>query len=376
MELIFQQLNPQSCLSYLIGSADSNEVAIVDPVIDSVDDYMKLLAEHKYKLKYVIDSHIHADHISGASKLIDLTGCQYVMHQSATPKTVTVRVSDGDEIKIGNLPVKILHTPGHTHDSITLVLPDRIITGDVLFLDDAGAGRDDLPGGNAGDHWQSLQKLLALPDHLLVYPCHEYRGRQPSPLAVQKKTNPLFGTKSKTDYVAYLESLRLKPAEWMKAVLQVNHECTRDPKATHIPADTPACEITGSFSRVTASKDIGNIQPAGVKQAIDGSEQVLLLDVRELSELHGELGHIKGIVHIPLGQLPERLTELDKYKSQKVITICKMGGRATKAGNILSQNGFNNVLVMEGGMTAWKEQGLPSQTAETVSLTSTPDNEI
>jgi glyoxylase-like metal-dependent hydrolase (beta-lactamase superfamily II) len=157
MAMTFRQLNPHSCKTYLIGTPGSNEVALVDPVLDHLNDYMKLLKDGNLKLRYVIDTHTHADHISCGPALKDITSSDYIMHENAPSKCITRRLQDGSELDLMGIRVNVLYTPGHTKDSVSLVFPDRILTGDALFLDDGGAGRDDLPGGDPAEHWESLQ---------------------------------------------------------------------------------------------------------------------------------------------------------------------------------------------------------------------------
>ena len=183
MNLYCKQLNPHSCRSYLVGKNGSPEVMLIDPVLDHLDEYRELIEIENIKLLQVVDTHTHADHISGAPALKDITGCTYVMHTSAPSKCANYRVHDGDAWDCLGVPVRIMHTPGHTGDSICLVFPDWILTGDTLFLDDGGAGRDDLPGGDPAMHWESLKRLATLDERLTVYPAHDYRGREPSPLS-------------------------------------------------------------------------------------------------------------------------------------------------------------------------------------------------
>jgi sulfur dioxygenase len=362
--MIFEQLNEGSCLTYLVGSQTSSKVALIDPLIEHVDHYMARLKKDGLTLTHVIDTHTHADHISACPKLVDLTGCQYVMHETAQPKCVTQRLKDGEEVKIDDVAIKFIHTPGHTRDSVSLQIGDKLITGDVLFLDDGGAGRDDLPGGNAAEHWESLQKLLKLPDHLVVYPAHEYRNRKHTTLGEQKQRNPFFKPGSKDEYIKYLDSLHLGPADWMKDVLIANANCTRDPKAAFIPAGVSACEVKGTGGHAACTSEF--IQPTEVQQKLEAGTELFLLDVRELAELQGELGHVKGVTHIPVGQLEDRLGEIESEKDKTVISICKSGVRAARAATMLKLAGFEQVLVMEGGMVRWNECGLPVKRPEHV----------
>ena len=245
--MIFKQLNKASCKTYLIGSENTKEVIVVDPVLEHVNEYVTFIKNEGLKLTHVLDTHTHADHISGAGALADQTGAVYVMHQESPVRCVAFHVPDGFDCHLSDMPVEVMYTPGHTKDSMCLIFSDRILTGDTLFLDDGGAGRTDLPGGDPGEHWESLQKIMKLPDHLIVYPAHEYRGREPSSLGEQKKRNPNLQRRSKDAYIKWLTDMKLGAADWMKDVLKANYECTRDPRAAWIPVDASACEIKGTM---------------------------------------------------------------------------------------------------------------------------------
>jgi sulfur dioxygenase len=287
MELKLTQLNPHSCKTYMIQANGSKDIVLIDPVLEHFREYWALIREKGLNLTHVIDTHTHADHISGAAALKDVYGCEYVMQSEAPAHCVTFRVHDGFEWKLSEeIPVRVIHTPGHTQDSICLILDGILLTGDTLFLDDGGAGRDDLPGGDPDLPWESLRKLASLPGELVVYPAHDYRNRVPSSLTQQKKTNPYFTPSSKREFTQYLEDLRLGPADWMK------------------------------------------------------------------EELIGELGHLAGIVHVPIGSLAHPLHELKEYRNREIVTICRSGARAYTAAQILKKAGFPAVSVLNGGMIA------------------------
>jgi sulfur dioxygenase len=356
MNLYVKQINPHACRTYLVGAEGSEEVLLIDPVLDHLDDYRELLGEEGMTLARVIDTHTHADHISGAAALKDLFDCSYLMHDAAPAKCAETRVADGDSVEVLRTTVDVLHTPGHARDSICLVFPRWVFTGDTLFLDDGGAGRDDLPGGDPGQHWESLRRLRELPDELVVLPAHDYRNRQPSSLGRQKTSNPHLKPRSRKEFVQYLEDLRLGPADWMKDVLNANYACARDPGAAWIPVDTPACEVKGTLDVGVNEIQVNAITVLELKARIRSGQNPLLLDVREEYELGGELGHLDGIVHIPIGQLAHRLKELQQAGEREIVTVCRSGARAHTAGQILRQAGFPRVSVLEGGMIAWKLQ--------------------
>jgi len=356
MNISCTQLNDGPCKTYLISNDSNHDVILIDPVIDRIESYASLINEERLSLTLIIDTHTHADHISGGASLKDLFDCDYAMHSNSPVKCAGFRFSDSFSWKLfDEINVSILHTPGHTRDSVSIVFPDWVFTGDALFLDDGGAGRDDLPGGDPNLHYDSLRKLYDLPEHLIVHPAHDYRNRKPSTLKQQKETNPHFkkSRESKEAFVQFLEDLKLGAADWMKDVLKANYACARDPKAAWIPVDSPACEVKGTMSLSANEIEIASLPPSVLRQKLSGGNKPVLLDVREAVELDGPLGHLDGIVHIPIGSLAARLGELEKYQSDEVITVCRSGGRAYTAAQILGTAGFTNVFVLEGGMIGW-----------------------
>lgn len=344
-----EKLNPGACWTYLLTTDDSTCV-LIDPVIIHTDEYLKLLSDRNLKLTHVIDTHTHADHISAGASLVQATGCEYIMHEKAPAKCVTSRVKEGDTIEIAGKQAKVLETPGHTRDSISLLFDDMLFTGDFLFLEDAGAGRDDLPGGDASAHWESLRKLDGISGRVMVYPAHEYRSRVPSNLDNQRAKNPHLRIKDKADFVAYINDLKLGPAEWMKDVLKANYSCSTDPDAAFIPNDVPACEVKG-----TMASDIADIQVDFIdKYELAELNSPVLLDVREPEELNDMLGHLDGIINIPVGQLSKRLSEIEQHKGNLIVTVCRSGARAATAAQILSSQGFEKVKVLDGGMIGYR----------------------
>jgi len=352
MALTCSQLNPHACKTYLLAVPGEKEVVIVDPVLDHLTDYLDLLSANEYKLRLVIDTHTHADHISASAALKDVIDCEYMMHVDAPARCAGFRVAGGFEWELlGRFPARVLHTPGHTRDSISLIVEDRLFTGDALFLDDGGAGRDDLPGGDPHFHYETLQTFASLPDTLVVHPAHDYRGRRPSSLKRQKRTNPHLQPRSRQEYIRYIEDLRLGPADWMKDVLKANYACARDPGAAWIPVDTPACEIKGTLAPGVNEVQVATLPASLLKRKLDFERPPGLLDVREKEELTGPLGHIPGSLNIPIAGLAGRLQELDPER--EYVIVCRSGSRAMTAAQILTVAGFARVSVLEGGMIAW-----------------------
>jgi glyoxylase-like metal-dependent hydrolase (beta-lactamase superfamily II)/rhodanese-related sulfurtransferase len=354
MALIYEQLNPHACLTYLVVNTDSNEAILIDPLLDHVNDYLETLKDRNLELTHTIDTHTHADHISGAAAIKDYTDCEYLMQERAPARCVTIRVNDGDDIYLLETSIKVIHTPGHTKDAITLVFPDRIFTGDALFLDDGGAGRNDLPGGDPEEHYESLQVLKTLSDNLTVYPAHEYRGREPSSLEKQKLTNEHLKIRSKEEFVQYIEDLKLGPADWMHDVLKSNYACARDPGGVWIPVDSPACEIKGTLEIGVNEQVVNSIKVHQLNNRFKSNQIPILIDVRDKHELTGPLGHLPNIEHIPLPKLISRIDELKDYKDREIVLVCRSGARAHTAAQIMQKDKFSNVLVLEGGMIAWR----------------------
>jgi len=358
--MLFEQLNPNYCRTYLIVRDGDDHAVLVDPALEHLNDYLELLKKRNFKLTHVIDTHSHADHISAGAALKDITGCEYVMHENSPAKCVSIRVKDGDIMTINGIEFRFMHTPGHTKDSISIILKDIIMTGDFLFLDDAGGGRNDLPGGDVEEHWESLKKLGTLSDSLVVYPAHEYGDSEPSTLGNQRKSNPHLQKRSKAEFIQYIGNIGMGPADWMRGVIKANNDCTTDLKAVYIPDDTKTCQIVRTVDKSVHDIEVKFISASKLSEILtQHPEDVALLDVREKYELTDQLGHIKGIIHIPIGALAQRLNELEQYRDKTLIVICRSGVRAATGAQILTKACFEKVLVLQGGMIAWKKGNFP-----------------
>ena len=355
--MIFKQLNDIACKTYLVADETTREAVLIDPVITFSDNYLNMLKDEGLVLTHVIDTHTHADHISAGPSLVEKTDCDYVMYKKSPAKCVTVRVDEGDVLKAAGQEFKFLHTPGHTRDSLSITAGNMFFTGDFLFLDDGGAGRDDLPGGDPASHWESFQKLNNLADNLIVYPAHEYRDREPSELIRQKQGNPHLKSRTKEEFVAYIEDLKLGPADWMKDVLRANYSCSTDPDAAYIPTDSPACEVMGTLDPEIEKIQVDYISFKQLDEKLGKSSKPVLIDVREEYELTDDLGHIPGIINIPMGHLIAKMHKSDIDKDEDIVLICRSGSRAETAAKELVNDKYTNVSVLMGGMIAWREAG-------------------
>ena len=208
--MIFKQVfdTKSSTYTYLIASAKGREALIIDPVLENVEDYISLLKELDLKLVKVIDTHIHADHITGASKLKQATNCTTIMGEHTPADTVEIKVKDLEIINIDNLKIKSIYTPGHTSDSYSFLLDNYLFTGDTLLIN--GTGRTDFQNGSSKDAYNSLfNNLLKLPEETLVYPGHDYNGKFSSTIGNEKKFNPRLQVKSVDEYVDIMSKLNL-----------------------------------------------------------------------------------------------------------------------------------------------------------------------
>ena len=212
--MIFKQVfdKKSSTFTYLIASSEWREALIIDPVIENVDNYIQLLNELDLKLVKVIDTHIHADHVTGASKLKDKTKCITIMGDHTPADSVEIKVKDGELIKLDQLELRAIYTPGHTSDSFSFLMNNYLFSGDTLLIN--GTGRTDFQNGNAKDAYDSIfNKLLKLPDETLLYPAHDYKGENVSTIGKEKKLNPRLQVENVTQYIEIMNNLNLqKPA--------------------------------------------------------------------------------------------------------------------------------------------------------------------
>ena len=213
--MIFKQLfdTKSSTYTYLISSGNGREALIIDPVLENVNEYINILEKLDLKLVKVIDTHIHADHVTGASKLKDITKCSTIMGDNTPAESVEIKVKDDEYIKLDYLKIRAMYTPGHTSDSYSFLMDNYLFSGDTLLIN--GTGRTDFQNGNSKDAYNSIfNKLLKLPEETLLYPAHDYKGEKVSTIGKEKKQNPRLQVNSVDEYVEIMNNLNLKkPAE-------------------------------------------------------------------------------------------------------------------------------------------------------------------
>ena len=221
--MIFKQVfdTKTSTYTYLIASAKGREAVIIDPVIDNVDDYIQLLKDLNLKLVKVIDTHIHADHVTGASKLKQATNCTTLMGEHTPADAVEIKVKDNEIINIDGLNIRSIYTPGHTVESYSFLLDNYLFSGDALLIN--GTGRTDFQNGSSKDSYHSIfDKLLKLPEETLLYPGHDYNGQKVSTIGKEKKLNPRLQVKSVDEYIEIMSNLNLSKPEMMDSNVSKN----------------------------------------------------------------------------------------------------------------------------------------------------------
>jgi glyoxylase-like metal-dependent hydrolase (beta-lactamase superfamily II)/rhodanese-related sulfurtransferase len=342
--MLFHELNRGNCKTYLVGCGRTGKALLIDPIKERVDRYIATLAYHGLKLEYVVDTHTHADHRAGTWELRDLTGARAVMYKRAPAPRVDVHLEDGDHLRVGDLHLTVLHTPGHTPDSISLYCEDRVFTGDTLLVH--ATGRADFAGGDPGAQYDSItQKLFALPDSTLVFPAHDYRGHTHSTIGEEKRANPRLAGRTRAAYVELMNNLGLPLPEKIQEALQANQSAIEDDSV--------------KFPSLAKLDEVRQLAPTEVNERRRDPDAVVLVDVREPEEYRGELGHIPGSILIPLRQLAARVSELGPHKNKHIVAICRAGVRSTTAAAMLTGLGFEQVSNLQGGMLDWNEEKLP-----------------
>ena len=333
--MIFRQLFDKisSTYTYLIASAKGREALIIDPVLENVDQYIKLLNQLDLKLVKVIDTHIHADHISGIAELRDKTNCVTVMGDKTPADVVAMRVSDEENIKIDGIDLKAIYTPGHTSESFSFLMGDRVFTGDALLI--RGTGRTDFQNGDPKDSYNSIfNKLLKLPEETLVYPAHDYKGETVSTIFEEKKFNPRLQVKSVDEYVEIMNNLNLPNPKMMDVAIPGNLKLGVD------------------FSK---QKSNNGLTPLEFKKVLE-NEQVILIDLREEIEIKKE-GKIPKSINVPFQKFSKFLSE-GKADGNKLLIYCAIGERSNLAVQTSKSYKNKNVFHLVGGLKNWKNNSL------------------
>ena len=348
--LIFRQLFDQesSTYTYLLGDSESKEAILIDTVYEQAGRDRALLDELNLKLNTVLDTHCHADHVTGAWLLKHHTGAEIAVGREAGVSGADRLVSHGDQINFGRRFIEVRETPGHTSGCITLVVDDESMafTGDTLLI--RGCGRTDFQQGDARTMYRSVQtQILALPETAKLYPAHDYKGIIMTTVAEEKQFNPrLGGQSSEQDFVGYMNNLGLPHPKQIDVAVPANLRCGR-------PENDEAVDATASWAPLKLTfAGLWEMEPQWLEEHL---RDVQIVDVRESDEFNGPVGHIDYAVHIPLGTLAERSHELETDKP--IVTVCRSGARSAQAIVLLKRAGFSEIANLAGGMLRWRDRG-------------------
>jgi len=340
--MIFRQLfdSASATYTYIIGSHPGGEALIIDPVIERVERYVQLLRELDLRLVKAVDTHVHADHVSALGVLRDRTKCMTVMGRQSGVDLVGMRVEDGDRIEIEDIAIDVIYTPGHTDDSYSFRLEDRVFTGDTLLI--RGTGRTDFQNGDAHAAYDSLfNKLLTLPDETRVYPGHDYKGETMSTIGEERRFNPRLQVKSAAEYAALMDGLHLPNPKQMDVAVPANLHLG-------LKAD----------DAVTRSGSLGGADAVAAHARGDA----LFIDLREAGERHRH-GVIPGAIHVPYQRLEEALKPSGLLRplagrvSGRIVFYCAYGERSALALKMIREAGIRNAYHLAGGIEAWLKAG-------------------
>src|SRR5438876_9824426 len=342
--MIFRQLfdSASGTYTYILASRPGGEALIVDPVLEKVDRYLQLIRELDLKLVKAVDTHLHADHITGLGALRDKTHCITVMGEQTKADTVSMRLTDGDRLTIEGIALDVIYTPGHTDDSYSFILPDRVFTGDTLLI--RGTGRTDFQNGDPRQQYESIfGRLLKLPDETLIFPAHDYKGETVSTIGEEKAFNPRLQVKSVEEYVDIMDNLKLSNPKMMDVAVPAN-----------MRVGLHQDDIAGRGWAVTAEQAL----------ALVGRPDVALIDLREQSERERH-GVIPGAIHLPYALLQENIApggmlhELAKSTSRQLLFYCAFGERSAMAVQAAQDVGISSARHIQGGIDAWRKASGP-----------------
>ena len=342
--MIFRQLfdSTSGTYTYLLASRHGGEALIIDPVIERIDRYLQLVRELDLKLVKAVDTHLHADHVTGLGALRDRTHCVTVMGEHTKADVVSMRVTEGDRVQIEGLSLDVLYTPGHPDDSYSFLLADRVFTGDTLLI--RGTGRTDFQNGDPRAQYDSIfNKLLKLPDETLVFPAHDYKGETVSTIGEEKFFNPRLRVKSVDEYADLMNNLKLPNPKMMDVAVPANMRVGLRQE-----------EIASKGWSVSAADAI----------ALCGRPGVIMVDLREKTEREKH-GVIPGSLHAPYPALEANvgpggmLHELAAATGRRIVFYCAYGERSAMAVQAAQDAGVTSACHIEGGIAAWKKADGP-----------------
>lgn len=343
--MIFEQISAGGCKSYLVGCENTRAAVVIDPELSQIDHYIGLASQNGLHIRFIAETHTHADHFSAASELRKATGAAIVMNVLSPATYADMRLDDHDMLIVGDLRLKAMHTPGHTRDSLCLVMEDRVFTGDTLLI--GGTGRTDLPSGNPNALFDSLfDHLLKLPPETLVYPAHDYKGRVHSTIGEEIASNPRLQKSERSEFVAMMQQLDLAAPTHLTEALRTNMTGGKTvlQMLSEAAAKVPFMSLADLNGRLVA-KD----------------RNLVVLDIREKDAF--DAGHVPGAIHLPRGQLELRVNTVLPDPTLRILTCCEFGKISTLAAATLHELGFRRAVALDGGMKGWRDAGYALEVA-------------
>ncbi len=340
----------------MLGDSASAQAVLIDPVFEQVPRDCALLRELGLSLKWTLDTHVHADHVTGAGLLRQRLGSQVALAAAAGAQGVDRALVHGEKIEFGTRHLQVRATPGHTNGCLSFVLDDlsRAFTGDCLLI--RGCGRTDFQQGDSGTLYASVHsRLFTLPAHCLLYPAHDYNGLTVTSVEEERRFNPrLGGDVVEDDFSSFMQHLNLPHPKQIALAVPANLRCGEPAEGLVACAEPCWAPLRLTFG------GLWEIEPRTLDELCAApSSSIQVLDVREDSEFTGALGHIARARLIPLGQLPQRLDELNR--EQPIVAVCRSGARSARAVAMLNKAGFNAVANLAGGMLRWRVEGCTVQ---------------
>jgi glyoxylase-like metal-dependent hydrolase (beta-lactamase superfamily II)/rhodanese-related sulfurtransferase len=341
--MLFEQIATGGCQSYLVGCADTCAAVVIDPEKSQIDRYLALAMRHGVRIRYVLDTHTHADHFSASRHLARQLDVPLVMHHASPAPFVDMRLDNGEMLAVGRLRLQALHTPGHTADSICLVAEDKLFSGDTLLI--GATGRSDLPSGDPEALYDSLfNHVLHLDRALKVYPAHEYKGRSHSTIGQEIAENPRLQKRDRTEFIELMNTLNLTMPTHITEALRTN-----------MSGGKTVAELLSE-----AAERVPFMSLRELKSRVENEDdELIILDIRERDAYLS--AHIPGARLLPRGQLELRVNQELPDPTRHILTCCELGLISTLAASTLRTMGYQRAVALDGGMKAWRDASYPVQ---------------
>ncbi len=342
--MIFEEIRSGGCCSYVVACGETCAGVVIDPELSQIDRTLALLAKVGIRVHYVVDTHTHADHFTASRELARRLGVPRVMHRVSVAPDVDVRLDDGETLIAGKMRSRAIATPGHTEDSLSLVLADRVFTGDTLLR--GATGRTDLPTGDPEQLYDSLfGKLLQLDESLQVYPGHNYKDVPVSTIGHEKANNPRLQKRERQAFVEQMRTLNIGMPDHLTEALRTNRTGGK----------TVAQLLDEAAGRIAFMSMDELHERVGTDKA-----DLVVLDIRERDAF--DAGHVPGARHVPRGQLELRIDAVLPDPTVRIVTCCEFGKISTLAADTLRTMGYVRAVALDGGMKAWRDAGYPLET--------------